>query len=62
MASYTVTFNVDLSSAEGREDAERLESWLAKERYDCPDGHVAGEFNGIMSELRVALWPSENQE
>lgn len=59
MSSYTVTFEVDLSSEEGRKEAEHLESWLAKERYDCPDQKVAGEFNGIMMDLRDSLYTGD---
>jgi DNA-directed RNA polymerase sigma subunit (sigma70/sigma32) len=48
---YTVTFKVNLSTAEGREHAERLCSWLAKERYDCPDTEVAAKFHYIMTDI-----------
>lgn len=55
MDNLTVTFTVDLTTVEGREDARRLCSWLAKERYDCPDEKVAGYFNGILSDIEIAL-------
>jgi len=57
---FSFTFKIDLDSEEGRKQAEHLESWLAKERYDCPDPEVSGKFHDMGTELRQALYFTES--
>lgn len=51
-----VEFKVDLSTPEGIKHAQYLEAWLARQRYDCPDQEVCGQFNTYMEELRNTLF------
>ena len=66
--TYLVAFEFDLSSDEGRQEAERLVGWMAKERYDCPDTnaarrllrHSGRDLHGTLLREGVRRWISKH--